>query len=369
MADIDEDSEFGAIYESIEESGSDGDEYVAVSQPYPYMCPESKTIPRPPTAVATWEGPQSVKTKKPKLHQPSGVGNTTHLLTGAAPPHVNPLPLPQRRGVGSTQKPLQPQRSIKYKKIGGEESVPVKPKRPPKPGYLFNYEGSHPPRILPRVDPGYQSPPTPQAPPPSHYPYHQLAEQQLMHAQHQYQQQTTQTDETANEYDSIKETTRMFAARKRHQQMTKARAQDTDENAGGDRGGEGGVQMTTLSRKGFELSTGSDKELVSSNEELVSSGERGRQGQSRVVVILLSIAMVLLVIAVASLALSLYSISISIPINKMDCLQATRCAANNTGMDVAMPTSDSSMKTTPLQPAGNNTVPQLFSPQGGGTQK
>lgn len=333
-----EECEFSAIYESIDDSASDGDDYVTVSQPtpYPYMCPEPKGMAPPPPA--TWGGPLSLKAKKPKLHQPLPpvAGNTTHLMSPALSPHVNPIPLPRKPSPGGG--PLQPQRSVKYKQLGGEMHSSGKPKRPPKPGYLASKESARS-----TAGQSYQAPPPPQC---RDYPYHKLAGQQhgqefstpqaIQQYQHQSSHGSAAESDAANEYDSIKETRRMIAVRKKHQEVARKRARAPEPV-------DSGIQMGTLpgggGSQGFKTSTGS-------SEELVSSGEGRGSKSSRVVGILLSITMVSLLIAVASLALSLYSIA-AISTRRMKCSQDEMFSVNNT------PIMTNSIMTNPLQESGD----------------
>jgi hypothetical protein len=320
-----EESEVSALYESVEMYSDSGDEYVSVSQPTPYiyMCPEPKESPPPPP---------SKQTKKPKLRQqlpPLPTTNTTHLLKD-----VNALPLPRK------PHPI-PKKSIKYKKLGSEVPSPaVKPKRPPKPGYLAGSNAPVPPiRYLPRMDEGRQ----PQAMPPTYpsqqqgeHPYHRMHEGLEYNrgipppTQHN-QQQDDATNEPQNEYDSIKETRRMMAKRRVHRERARTPESATEEDMGGD--GEG-VQMKTFPRN---VATESHEE-----PELMSSGESGRLGQPKVVGILLSIAMVSVLIAMASLALALYSVT-AITTRRVICHHDIY-----TNSTLALSTSPSSTKTAPF---------------------
>ena len=142
-----EDSEFSAIYESIEDSDSDGDEYVTVSQPSmePYLCPEPRYPPPPPPPTAPppgdvmespplslQQGISGKQAKKPKLRKalPSfpvaAPGNTPHFLSTDARSHLQPLisgptPLPRVGGGGGGKGAKSHKSSVQYKKLTIED--------------------------------------------------------------------------------------------------------------------------------------------------------------------------------------------------------------------------------------------------------
>lgn len=325
-----DDREFSAIYESIDDSGSDPDEYVDVSQqdpdPGPYLLPEPMGAPPPPP-------PDSPPPPSPT----SG--------PGVGPWNMNPLPLPRKpppsfQGApGKKQKLVQKapsQRPLLLKK-------PQKPKLPPKPA-----AGGIPPTPPTRPRAGLPAA-TPTLPRPStrrDYRDHQPwglptgdkggavggAERKFTNqsptipypnplAQQQQQQQNfhgrAATEEA--EYESIKETRKMLAARRKHQEK-KAKEMQAEREGGaesgwGDRGAGGGgweqhdsrkdyIKMKRLSEPNFDGSSDSTEEAL-----LGVVGEKSHRGRSKVVCIMLSITVVSLIIAVASLAAALFSIT------------------------------------------------------------
>ena len=331
-----EDSEFSAIYESVEDSGSD--EYVTVSQPIPtaYLRPEPKMAapPPPPLAAspeegegpASWEGggarrPSKKRLKLRQLPLPpplslGGSSKTTPLLSAAEPykPHPQPLPRQHQRS----------QKGIKYKRLGkgegaGSATPPAtRPNRPPKPGYLSS---SRPPMPPPRSEGAKMSDSPSQQSSCSrggsggegHEGYHQqdgnyqtgfvlatpTSSGVIGGGGRQGQTCRVSSDgegaEPQNEYDSIKETRRMLAARKQHLAKVKGQGSDIRMHTIG-----GGTNLSSLKDPGLYDNEGEGEE-----EEEEGGKEAGLGG--KVVCILLSITVVTLLIAVASTALSIYS--------------------------------------------------------------
>ena len=281
-----DDGEFSAIYESIDDTGSSGDEYVTVSQPTPYpmayLCPEPHLpAPSPPAAGGGRE-----LAKRPKLRLPITPSNKpTSKYPGnyesRGHDRTNPLPLPERSPA---------RKRSGYKKLVNEPSqAHPKPKRLPKPAILAR--GANPvptPRRYQSPAPAMQggsvqhdylggTGTTVPASPPRHQPHPPPPPSSPSQPQACY----INTPE-ANEYDSIKETRKMLAARRKHKKESAA------------------AHTAAAAEHGdIELGTMSGKALSSSVEELILGGGGGKgRGQQRIVCILLSIAVVSLLIAV-----------------------------------------------------------------------
>ena len=333
-----DDREFSAIYESIEDSGSDPDEYVAVSHPDsdpgPYLLPEpAMPAPRPP-----------------KTPPPSHVTTPT----GGGQSWMNPLPLPRkppsREIPGRKQPQLQPgaqhdpppqQRAPSLKKL--------KPKPPPKYHLLPEMKGTSPTNPIPRPRtpaPAYRPPPSAR----KDYQDHRLKGVQPggggggsysptlppPNPQPGYQSNTNKEEggEEEAEYESIKETRRMIAARKKYLQKMKAKKQREEEAAsrwggggeGGEQGGGGGGGWGQAGGGGGgggwgQAGGGGEGEQIkmktlpqnldssdSTEEILLGLTQKSSKRRSKVVCIMLSITMVSLLIAVSSLAIALYTV-------------------------------------------------------------
>ena len=286
--------EFSAIYESIEDSGeSDLDEYVAVTEPnpYPYLCPEPKEPAPPPPPSGHGDTEKLIFPKKPKMKR--FLPKLSHATT-SSPPTTSTLP-PQ---LDRHRQPAPPPKPRHNSPLDEPSSLTPKPRRPPKPSHLEGKAATKPqvhPRTLatatppstnerpPRGNQYYpqpgnwveKPPPPPTGPPPG-----------------------LQPDEEENQYDSIKETRKMLAIRRK--QKKQLMIQDD--------------RVATPPRPPAEPEEYIKMRSMSSIKDTLAGGRGEKEGlvvreggQSRAVCILLGITLVSLLIAVTSLGLALYS--------------------------------------------------------------
>ncbi len=337
--------EFSAIYESIEDdSGSDPNEYVAASHPDsdpgPYLQPEPigaapppppPDTPPPPeatpiggvTVVGPWNSVNPLPLpRKPPFREPPGKRHQQQQQRMVQPQPQPQRPKPLKRG-------LKPKLPPKYHPPGGSSGGPggakgvppspstrpkaTPPTTPPPPLMVRRDYRDHQPKGLPGGQFANEAPTSAYPSPPDPSCHGNVVEEA--------------------EYESIKETRRMLAARKKfrkakeRQEQEMAAAERTAWGGGGGGGG-GGWEEAKGGGEQIKLKRLSQVDLDGSGdsaEDVLLGVSRARSGKggSKVVCVLLSITVVSLLIAVASLGIALYSIAAVSTLNKARCTTET----------------------------------------------